>query len=120
MDALHRPVAHSGGAQRAAIAAAVAENPPGVAKPVTVLPGRPGHVEERIGMLLVYPVRNDAHPVLGAPAPGLLLGERLGRDVVVRIHRLGNLLFGRPIAAPSGLTTSSGAHCGSPRPGRAP
>ena len=38
MDALHRPVAHPCGAQGAAIAAAIVQDPPGVSEVVAVLP----------------------------------------------------------------------------------
>ena len=38
VDALHRPIAHAGRAEGAAVAAPVAQNPPGVSETVAVFP----------------------------------------------------------------------------------
>lgn len=55
------PIAHAGGAERAAIAASVAENSPGVAQVVAVLAQHFKHLDEMVGMLLIEPVRDQAH-----------------------------------------------------------
>src|SRR5579862_1589968 len=63
MNALHRPVVHSASAKGAPVTAAVAENPPSVAKIVAVLPHGAQNIFVGIGVLLIQPVRYKADPV---------------------------------------------------------
>ena len=63
VNALHRPVAHPRGAERAAVAAAVAQDAPGVAEVVAVFPQRVQNVLVVVGVPLVEPEGNKAHPV---------------------------------------------------------
>src|ERR1700686_2069916 len=63
MNALHGPVVHARGAERATVATAVAQNPVGVAKVVTVFPDGIDNVFVSVGMLLVDSVGNDADPL---------------------------------------------------------
>src|SRR6266699_5252975 len=63
MNAFHGPVVHAGGAECAAVATAVAQNPVGVAKIVTVFPDGIQNIFVSVRMLLVDSIGNDAHPL---------------------------------------------------------
>ena len=73
VNALHRPIAHAGGAQRTAVTAAITQDSPGVPEVVSVLPDK---VQDRlvvVGMLLVQSVGDEAHPIAAEPASSLIL-----------------------------------------------
>ena len=50
MDAAHGPVMHAGGTKRAAVAAAVVEDAPGIERVPFILPGGLEHLGEVVGL----------------------------------------------------------------------
>src|SRR5487761_406357 len=60
VNALHRPVMHSRGAEGAAVAAAIVQNAPCVAELIAIFPDRIENVLVCIGMLLVEAEGNEA------------------------------------------------------------
>src|SRR5262249_21263331 len=76
VNALDRPIAKPAGAQRAAVADAVLEDPPRVAQPISVLPEGSGDLQIVVRSLLPNAERLLARPQRRGPAPWRRLGHR--------------------------------------------
>src|SRR5487761_142544 len=68
VNALHRPVMHSRGAEGAAVAAAIVQNAPCVAELIAIFPNRVEDIFVSVGMLLVEAVGNEADVFLAGGA----------------------------------------------------
>ena len=69
MDALHGEVAHPGGPERASVADAIAEDPPGEQGIPFVLPGGPHDLPVVMRLREAESERDAAHPLCGHPSP---------------------------------------------------
>ena len=81
VHALHGPVVHAGGAEGAAVAAAVAQNAPGVAEIVAVFYNAVHDIFVCVGMLRVNAVGYQAGPVFPVPTFGLVFRMKVRFDV---------------------------------------
>ena len=82
VNALHRPVVHAAGAQRAAVATAIAQDAKGVAQAVAVLPDRIQNVSVIVGVLLVETVGYEADPVPLVDLLGPVFGKLCHRGLL--------------------------------------
>ncbi len=82
VNALHRPVVHAAGAQRAAVATAIAQDAKGVAQAVAVLPDRIQNVSVIVRVLLVEAVGYEADPVPLVEFLGPVFGKLCHRGLL--------------------------------------
>ena len=82
VNALHRPVVHATGAQRTAVATAVAQDAKGIAQTVAVLPDRIQNVTVIVGMLLVEAIGYEAYPIPFVDPLGPVFGKLCHRGLL--------------------------------------
>src|SRR5487761_196224 len=92
VNALHRPVMHSRGAEGAAVAAAIVQDAPCVAELIAIFPDRVEDIFVGVGMLLIEAVGNEADVFLAGGA----VSARVPRhDEILRAAKMGST--GAPI-----------------------